>query len=325
MNINIKRGGDDLLKNRLFSYLSKELAVNIHELKQLRGNVYFVRTENDHFILKGYKELRKLKVQEAFTLSLRKSGFGHSYCFYTKNNQPLYFQNEYYGCMEYIQPNQIPFHYGHDKDRQAGIDLLKNFHDKTRDLASSYTTLLPKTDLVRKWHQRKMDFRKNLPQINYHVNKKMTNEFLSWADFSMHGFIKLKNNLVEDQPAILHGDVAHHNFLRSREEKLYLIDYDLISIGSTACDMLQYANRILPFLDWKLSALAELNHLNNWLNNEAFLYGLLYPADLLREWNRLIRDDEHSNPYRTAPIIDMTFSQFQQRRQFQEEIKSLLK
>ncbi|MGA9228151.1 MAG: aminoglycoside phosphotransferase, partial [Mesobacillus sp.] len=77
--------------------------------------------------------------------------------------------------------------------------------------------------------------------------------------------------------------------------------------------------------DWKLSALAELNHLNNWLNNEAFLYGLLYPADLLREWNRLIRDDEHSNPYRTAPIIDMTFSQFQQRRKFQEEIKSLLK
>lgn len=314
-----------MFKNRLFSYLSKELAVNIIELKKLRGNVYFVRTENDSFILKGYKELRKLKVQETFTSSLRKSGFEHSYCFYTDNNQPLYFQNVYYGRMEYIQPNEIPFHYGHDQDRQEGIDLLKKFHDKTRGLASSYTTLLPKTDLIRKWHQRKFDFMRNLPQINYHVKKEMTNEFLKWANYSLHGFVKLKNNLAENQPAILHGDVAHHNFLRSSEGELHLIDYDLISIGSTACDMLQYANRILPFLDWKLSALAEINHLSNWLNNEAFLYGLLYPADLLREWNRLIRDDEDSNPYRTAPIVNMTISQFQQRRQFQEEVKSLLK
>lgn len=314
-----------MFKSRLFSYLSKELAVNIYELKKLRENVYFVRTENNQFILKGFKELRKLKIQEAFTSSLRKSGFGHSYCFYTNNNQPLYFQNEYYGCMEYIQPNEKSFHYAHDNDRQEGVNLLSDFHDKTQDLATSYTTLLPKTDLVRKWHQRKMEFTKNLPQINYYVSKEMTNEFIRWANFSLPEFIKLKNSLDTNNLAILHGDVAHHNFLRSKEGKLYLIDYDLISIGSTAYDMLQYANRILPFLEWKLSALSNVNHLNNWLNNKAFLYGLLYPADLLREWNRLIRDGQNSNPYRTAPIVDMTISQFQQRRQFLEEVKSLLK
>jgi thiamine kinase-like enzyme len=324
MNINIKRGGDDLFKNRLFSYLSKELAVKIHDIKQLRGNVYIVRADDYQCILKGYKDLRKLKIQEAFTSSLRKSGFEHSYCFYQNSNPPLYFQKEYYGCLEYIQPNDIPFHYAHESDRHEGINLLREFHDKTVNLASSYTTLLPKADLANKWHQRKIEFTKNLPQLNYFVSKAMTREFISWADFSLRGFSNLKNKLDTKEKVILHGDVAYHNFLRSKEGKLYLIDYDLISTGPSAYDMLQYANRILPFLDWKLSALAEVNHLNDWLNNNAFLYGLLYPADLLREWNRLIRDGQNTNPYRTAPIVEMTISQFQQRLHFQEEIKILL-
>lgn len=325
MNINIKKGGDDFFNNRLFSYLSKELDANIQGIKQLRGNVYLVHTKTSRFILKGYRDIRKLKIQEAFTSSLRKSGFDHSYSFYIQPNNTLYFQKEYYGCIEYIEPNDTAFHYEHEYDRNEGIELLNKFHEKTMGLAPSYTSLIPKTDLVRKWRQRRVEFTKNLPQINYFISKDLTKDFLKWADFSLQGFIGKRNILETDSPAILHGDVAHHNFLRSKEGKLYLIDFDLISTGSTAYDMVQYANRILPFLEWKMESLANVKHLSNWLNNEAFLYGLLYPADILREWNRLLREGQNSNPFRTAPIVEMTVSQFQQRKQFHEDVKSMLK
>ncbi|WLR56208.1 aminoglycoside phosphotransferase family protein [Mesobacillus subterraneus] len=324
MNINIKRGGDDYFFNRLFSYLSSELEVEIKEMTQLRGNVYLVETVKTRFILKGYSDLRKLKIQQAFTSSLRKSGFDHSYRFYNQNKDPLQFHGSYYGLIEYIDHHEKRFDYGVHSDREKGVELLNGFHDHTSVLVPSYAGMLPKTDLPRKWTHRKNEFAKNLPRINYYVNKAITEELLEWADFSLANFVKLKGELENNAPTILHGDVAHHNFLRSKEGKLYLIDFDLISSGSPAFDMLQYANRILPFLDWQFESLKKINHLNKWLDSDAFLAGLLYPADILREWNRLLRNRTQTHPYSLAPIIEMTVGQFQQRKQFQEEVKSRL-
>lgn len=325
MNINIIKGGDDFFNNRLFSYLSKELNLKIEGIKQLRGNVFLIKSDQSKFILKGFNDLRKLKIQETFTSSLHKSGFDHTYRFHSLSDQPLYFENLYYGCLEYIEPHSRAFHYKYSSDRLEGVNLLENFHVRTQNLSHSYATLLPKTDLASKWRHRKNEFAQNTPRLNYHLSKDITDELISWADFSLTGFTRLKKNLESSKPVILHGDVAHHNFLRSREGKLNLIDFDLISVGSSSYDMLQYANRILPFLNWRLDLLAEIQHLNNWLNNDAFLFGLLYPADILREWNRLLREDSRLNIYRTAPILELTTSQFHQRQQFQEEVKSLLK
>jgi hypothetical protein len=324
MNINIKRGGDDYFFNRLFSYLTSELDVEIKEMTQLRGNVYLVKTVKTRFILKGYKDLRKLKIQEAFASSLRKSGFDHSYRFYNQNKDPLHFHGSYYGCIEYIDHHEKRFDYGVQADREKGVELLNSFHDHTSVLVPSYAGMLPKTDLARKWRHRKTEFTKNLSGVNFYVKKAIIEELLEWADFSLRNFVKLQSELEAGPPAILHGDVAHHNFLRSKEGKLYLIDFDLISSGSRAYDMLQYANRILPFLDWQFESLEKINHLNKWLNSDAFLYGLLYPADILREWNRLLRERNQTHPYSLAPIIEMTVGQFQQRKQFQEEVKSRL-
>ncbi|GAM16169.1 aminoglycoside phosphotransferase family protein [Mesobacillus selenatarsenatis] len=324
MNINIKRGGDDYFFNRLFSYLTSELDVEIKEITQLRGNVYLVETVKTRFILKGYKDLRKLKVQEAFTSSLRKSGFHHSYRFYNQNKDPLYFQGSYYGCIEYIDHHENRFDYGVKADREKGVELLNSFHDHTSVLVPSYAAMLPKTDLAKKWRHRKTEFTKNLSRVNFYVEKAITDELLEWADFSLRNFVNLKNELEAGPPTILHGDVAHHNFLRSKEGKLHLIDFDLISSGSRAYDMLQYANRILPFLDWQFESLEKINHLNKWLDSDAFLYGLLYPADILREWNRLLRDRSQTHPYSLATIVEMTVGQFQQRKQFQEEVKTRL-
>ncbi len=324
MNINIKRGGDDYFFNRLLSYLKSELNIGIKEMTHLRGDVFLIKTENTRFILKGYKDLRKLKIQEAFASSLRKTGFDQSYRFYNQNKDPLFFHGLYYGCIEYIGHHEKRFDYGIQADREEGVELLNRFHDHTSSLFPSYAGMLPKTDLAKKWHHRKNEFAKNQPGVNFYVNKAITEELLEWADFSLRNFVNSRKNLETGPPSILHGDVAHHNFLRSKEGKLYLIDFDLISSGSRAYDMLQYANRILPFLDWQFESLKKINHLNKWLDSEAFLYGLLYPADILREWNRLLRDRNQTHPYSLAPIVEMTVGQFQQRKQFQEEVKSRL-
>ncbi|WP_176167393.1 phosphotransferase [Mesobacillus jeotgali] len=324
MNINIRRGGDDYFFNRLFSYLNSELDGKIVRMKPLRGNVYFVEAEHSRFILKGFNDLRKLKIQEAFASSLKKSGFDQSYRFLRMNKNPLHFEGVYYGCIQYLDHHQKRFDYGLSADRLEGIELLSHFHDHTSDFVASYTGMLPKADLARKWHHRNNEFTSNLHAVHFYVNRNISDKVIEWAECSLEYFDRVKQELEQEPPAILHGDVAHHNFLRSKDGKLYLIDYDLISVGPRAYDMLQYANRILPFLDWKLDALQKISQLKIWLDHEAFLYGLLYPADILREWNRLFRDRKHITPISLAPVIEMTVNQFHKRKRFQQEVKSIL-
>ncbi len=58
------------------------------------------------------------------------------------------------------------------------------------------------------------------------------NELLEWAKISLEG-MKTENLDFGDgqDPVILHGDVAHHNYLKSKSGKIFLIDFDLASIG----------------------------------------------------------------------------------------------
>ena len=48
--------------------------------------------------------------------------------------------------------------------------------------------------------------------------------------------------------------------MRTSKGELYLIDFDLISIGPEMADYLQYANRILPFLNGHYLNWTHSNH-----------------------------------------------------------------
>ena len=58
--------------------------------------------------------------------------------------------------------------------------------------------------------------------------------------------------------------------------ELYLIDFDLISIGPIMADYLQYANRILPFLNWSLPNLATYKQIQPIFSNRYFCMRLLF-------------------------------------------------
>lgn len=323
MKININKNGDDLFQNRLLVYLSQELDTKLENIFPLRGNVFLILTSRSPIILKGFRELKKLKVQEAFTSSLQKSGFNATYRFYPAL-KPFYFQGVYYACMEYIEPSSVPFHFSQKADRLEGIELLSKFHTVTKQLAPSFGNWLPKTDTSRKWQNRREEFSKNKEVVSRYISKEVIEDYILWSEYSLDGLSRNENKMDVDHHSVLHGDVAHHNFLREDSGKLFLIDFDLIGIGSPFHDLLQYANRILPFLDWKMSALAEINQFHQWIENDAFLYGLLYPADVLREWNRLLRNERRLDFSTTARLVEMTLGQFPQRKKFGQDILSLL-
>ncbi|MEH6905599.1 phosphotransferase [Neobacillus drentensis] len=322
--INNKKGDDDYF-DRLLSYFQSRFSERIIQMVPIRSSVIFLRTDKNNYVIKRYHTNSRLRLQEAFTATLKKEGFKKTYLFLTPPvREQLFFEGTYFGCMEYIPPNRNVFTFHTYKNRQEGIDLLEQFHQTTATFESRYRTLLPKGQLIEKWTERFNVFSNNLPYIGYFINEPFLSEMLSWAKWSLEGMEKSRIFFQKEATVILHGDVAHHNFLRDTGGQLNLIDFDLISIGPASFDYLQYANRILPYLDWSFESLVSLKQINNYLHEKAFLFALAYPADIFREWNRTIREKSYTDHTKYKQLMDLSIRQFYARKKFIDHLKELV-
>jgi hypothetical protein len=322
MSMTFKQKGDDDYFIRLLSYLRSQFKENIVEMVPYRKSVIRLKTDKSSYMLKGFHTNKRLRLQEAFTATLRKEGFSKTYLFvHPQIKEPLFFEGTYFGCMEYIPPNRIPFSFQSQKNRQEGLELLEQYHQVTSSFESRYRTLIPKGIIIEKWRDRGKTFSSNISTLKYFINDKVLADMINWAQWSLSGMEKNRSMFLNEPFCILHGDVAHHNFLRDSNGVLHLIDFDLISIGPASLDYLQYANRILPSLDWSFDRLAQFPHYKDLLNEKAFLHALAYPADIFREWNRLIREGSYRDHKKYNQVMDLTTGQFYSRQKFIDRLQ----
>ena len=324
MSTTFNQKGDDDYFIRLLSYLRSHLKENILEMVPYRKSVILIKTDKNTYMLKGFHTNKRLRLQEAFTSTLRKEGFSKTYLFvHPQIKDTLFFEGTYFGCMEYIAPNKIPFSFQSQKNRQEGLELLEQFHGVTSSFESRYRTLIAKGVIIEKWKDRGKMFSSNISFLKYFINDKILAELLDWASWSLTGMEKNRSLFVNEPYCILHGDVAHHNFLRDSNGILHFIDFDLISIGPPSLDYLQYANRILPSMDWSFERLAPFSQYEKLLNEKAFLYALAFPADIFREWNRLIREGTYRDQPKYDQVMDLTIGQFYSRKKFIDSLKMM--
>lgn len=319
-----KNGGDDYF-NRLHSYFKQQFKEPIMKMISIRKSVFFLKTEKNAYVVKGYSKDNKLKLQETFTDTLRQEGFTKSYLFvHHPIKESLFFEGEYFGCMEYLEPHQQAFSFHSSKDRLEGLSLLDEFHRVTSSFASRYKTLIPPNDLPDKWKERLQTFRHTSGRLRFFLDEQMIDELLAWARWSLAGMKQNVGTLTKKPAVILHGDVAHHNFLRDKTGTLHLIDFDLISIGPEWIDTLQYANRILPHIHWNVDQLSQHPQMKTYLREKAFLYALAYPTDIFREWNRIFRDKTYKKRSVCKQVMDLTQDQYSLRKQFVEKIAHII-
>jgi hypothetical protein len=326
MSMTFKQKGDDDYFIRLLSYLRSQFKEPIIEMVPYRKSVILIKTEKNTYMLKGFHTNKRLRLQDAFTSTLRSEGFAKTYLFvHPQMKDPLFFEGTYFGCMEYIPPNKTPFSFQSQKNRQEGLELLEQFHLVTSSFESRYRTLIPRGIIIEKWRDRESTFSSNSSTIKYFINDQILSEMVEWANWSLNGMERDRSLFVNEPYCILHGDVAHHNFLRDSKGLLHLIDFDLISIGPASLDYLQYANRILPNIDWSFERLSHFSQFQSLLNEKAFLYALAYPADIFREWNRLIREGSYRDQQKYNQIMNLSVGQYYSRKKFIDTLKTLTK
>jgi hypothetical protein len=319
-----RKRGDDSENIRLLSSFQEQFPYQIKAIYTIRDHVYKINTTKGDFILKGYPSYSRLKLQETFTASLRKEGFHKTYSFLQLNQDPIVYQNKYFGCLSFINPHHRSFSFENENERQEGLTLLNEFHQITKNSVKRYQTILPEFNIQKKWQERFEEFNNNAHTVSRYIPNEIVSEWSYWAKWSLDGIKKHYSSIEKEHPVILHGDVAHHNFLRKKDGNLYLIDFDLISIGSKHMDLLQYANRILPFIDWKLTHLYHYKSFTPLLSIPVYIYALVYPTDLFREWNRLIREGSESNPFRLQMISNQSLVMLNFRQQFNKDLMHLV-
>ena len=323
MNTTVNHNGDDTYFDRLLSYFRTQFHEKIIMMVPIRKLVILLKTYKNTYVVKGYQTNNKLRLQEAFTTTLKKEGFTKTYSFVAHPVKgPLFFEGSYFGVIEYIESNRTPFSFQTPKNRREGLELLTQFHQVTATFEARYRTLLAKANLIEKWKERLQIFLNNIPILRYFMNEPFISEICEWAKWSLDGMEHNQNFFHQEPFVILHGDVAHHNFLRDEFGDLMLIDFDLISIGPGALDVIQYANRILPYLDWSFGRLISLKQVQKLMDKQAFLFALGYPADIFREWNRIIREKTFTDPAKVKQVMELTIGQFYTRKQFFDTLKT---
>ena len=275
-------------QDRLFTKI-KEVKGRPESIDQLRGNVYLLTFKNENpLIVKGFSSYDKWNRQQVFTYLLKQNRFDQTYHMY-REPEPFELDDMWFGFIEYLPLDNQPFTFSNSINRIEGAQLLETFHNS----ADNISLALPLYNQVRKWQDRLNLFRYHARSISQQIPESIVNEWIAWGEWSLKGLAANRIYLDQEKNTIIHGDCAHHNFLRKQDGKLALIDFDLIAIGPRLYDYLQYANRILPHLDTPINEIWDYPQINAYQENPAFLYALAYPSDIFREWNLLFRTRFH--------------------------------
>lgn len=318
-NWNYGRDGDDQY-NRLRLYLQEKTGEPIVGVKRLSAKILFIEGVNKNWLLKPFSSAQNLSNQLVLTERLIENNFLQTYRFHPIHHEDaLLWNQQLWGLFDYLEPKlNDPFHYGSLQNRMEALKLMRKFHDTSKSIVKELAYLRP-YQLENKWRQRFLTFTSQAPNLRLWMGAKSYQTLLDYGSKSMQGLSQHLN--PEEEDVVLHGDLAHHNFFRHANGILYLVDFDLMGKGPKLADELQMANRILPSINWSFVKLMEEHHFSHYSSSLPFLYGLLFPSDLFREWNRFWYSSMDQQQRLWPFLYDLTVNQWTLRIRFYERVE----
>ncbi|WP_409297481.1 phosphotransferase [Peribacillus sp. SCS-26] len=321
----VNKKGDSAFRARLLAYL-KQNGIEPQKIEKIRNNVFKIQAKRKTFFIKGFSNKRKYQIQRSFTKLVKEHGFHKTYSFLFSLT-PLEYQGSHFALLEYLKPHKDVFRFHSRTDREEGLALLGELHKASGKVLGDkrFSFSIPRYNQSAKWTERLEEFKKITHIVAEYVPPSIIKRVIAWAEWSLAGLKENETRLYDQPEVITHGDVAYHNFLRVESGELYLIDWDLLSKSPAITDYLQYANRILPAISYSLEELWSYHAFKKLQENPAFLYGLCYPTDILREWNRLARDHKILSQHHIHSVWKLTVEDFEQRSRFQRRLARQIK
>lgn len=166
------------------------------------------------------------------------------------------------------------------KDRQLSLSAIRSLHATAAVVKWQDKSYLKDYDVLYKWEdrlKRYMDHQKEIASI---IGEKEAEKIRFYASNALERLNKTAP--LKRHRTLLHGDVVHHNFLKHADE-VKLIDFDLACLGPEEVEMALWMHRVLPHVNYQVGDLLD-EQPDLKFTDPAYLFLLLYPNELLREW-----------------------------------------
>ncbi len=308
------------LKGCLLTYLNQQ-KIEVYEMETIKPKLIKVSTNKGIFMAKQFVNQTRLLMQLEFLQKLQKTGFKGAYTFSDKI-KPFGCKEKSIGFLEYLTKHPRSFTYESYSERLEGLALLTKMHEASELVINDLTIKKYTFSQVSKWRERIEEFSSNIELLKRVIPESVLTEYLRMGEWVLNKMGPYELEDVEEEPVIIHGDLAHHNFFRKDDGELLLIDFDLMAKAPPMIDYLQYANRLLIYNNCSLKEILSFPQFKKYRKNPFFLLGLCFPTDIYREWNRICRDQLWSSNRRLDSLWDITVEDLPKRIYFFRELKS---
>ncbi|MCM3758124.1 aminoglycoside phosphotransferase family protein [Sporosarcina aquimarina] len=246
------------------------------KFSRIKENVWRLEEEGKEYSVKRYADVRDaIKIRKIHEL-LETVEYPFCASVTTKGNEHIV-----------VQPwltDAIPVDFTKQSDRRASLTALDALHETESFVDWESLPFLQKYHLLDKWSWRLERFLNKRHTIVSFLGE---DAFDSIERYSEQALERLLTSTAREAPhTLLHGDVVHHNLLKTSEGTVSLIDFDLACTGHPDVEIGLWLHRVLPKVNYNAALLFEEEPRLHVLGQQAIAM-LQYPNEMLREWSYL--------------------------------------
>ena len=271
---------------RLFLFRLEKTGLTVYRMHQVNKNVYIIETNCGKKALKGFDSNSKLLFQYEFLQKLLERDKRFMYYFerFPNGARCMKWNRRYWVLIPYLFGKKVNFSHIHDQ-----VDVFQALHDFHRRSLGIHMDVFFVRRLLPYYEQRFRNFSRLIYRFPQ-VQMKMFDDYKEWGLYALTKLaeekcLEMMEHAAEVKRMWTHGDVAHHNFLRVTKQRVILIAFDQLAIGPKEYDELQLSQRILCSNGWKFGELLQtVKTVQQLANQRWYLYSLIFPNDIYREW-----------------------------------------
>lgn len=319
---NISNRGDSYV-DRLVSFFHKEWSSSFKVKKKIKEHVFLCEAEGERWILKAYKSKRSLSQQLSFFKKW-------------KSNNPMWVQfssfpdgrivkewdQKYWVIMSFVSGQ--PLSYKKEEDRKEALEVIQAFHHQSERVQIKRPIL--RDPLYLRYYQRLKNLEETESYFTQFGYQWLYLDIVQTCRKLIHKYEELPWSSLEDESLTngtwIHGDVASHNFIRRPDGLVCLIDFDLLSFSPQVYDYIQFGQRFIPWYEDKESDFISLFEPYVNVQDPFWQKGVVFPADILREWIRFVRNSH--NPAEIKSYLKYLEVDWKRRKKFVKSFISML-
>ncbi|MBD7908368.1 phosphotransferase [Sporosarcina gallistercoris] len=264
-------------------------------LTRIKENVWRIEEDGIDYSVKRYSDVRDaIKIRKIHEL-LQIVGFPFCASVTSKGNAHIV-----------VQPwimDASPVDFTKQSDRRASLTALEALHETESVVDWKSLPYLKTYSLLEKWSWRLERFRNNRQTIASYLGDDAC-DLIEW--YSEQALECLRTVPARESPhTLLHGDVVHHNLLKTRDGNVMLIDFDLACTGHPDVEIALWLHRVLPKVDYNARQLFDEEPRLQVLGQQSIAM-LQYPNEVLREWSYLTTLPEERQRILAQQLIPFT-------------------